>query len=436
VTSLYPKKIGGNTYWYLREMARVAGKPKMVSERYVGTAAEVEALLDAREAAMMPDKTRHLAFGDVAAVWGVLADLGVAAIIDEIAGPAVPGLPLPAGTYLALAALNRVVAPCSKLGFADWWKTTAADRFTRIPASALDHRRFWDAMHAVSLEQLEQASHAIALRIVGEYGLDCSSVALDMTNFATFIDTGNPRAPIAQRGKAKQKRSDLRLVGLGLVVTRDGGIPLTWHAYPGDRPDVTQFPAMIKALRGQYEAITAACGQQPAEMTAVFDAGQNSEANFEFLAGTHLHWIGSVPASDCPDLTSLPASVRSVVDTGRFGGLTACDTRRVAYGTSRRAILTHNPELHDKQARGFDGTTLAKAGKKLDELAATLARGKTRRSRDKVAAEIEKITAKPWVRRVITWQLSGGQPKDLRLPGSKTPPPAPGWKKNCSASTC
>ena len=81
-----------------------------------------------------------------------------------------------------------------------------------------------------------------------------------MTNFATFIDTGNGKAPIAQRGKAKQKRSDLRLVGLGLVVTRDGGIPLTWHAYPGDRPDVTQFPAMIGQLRGQYQAIAAAAG--------------------------------------------------------------------------------------------------------------------------------------------------------------------------------
>ena len=59
------------------------------------------------------------------------------------------------GAYLALAALNRVVAPCSKLAFERWWKTTAADRFTKIPASALDHRWFWDAMHAVTLEQLE-----------------------------------------------------------------------------------------------------------------------------------------------------------------------------------------------------------------------------------------------------------------------------------------
>jgi transposase len=415
VASLYPKKISGKTYWYLREMARVDGRPKMVSERYLGTAAEIETLLDAREQAILPDRTRHLAFGDVAAVWGMLADLGVAGIIDAAAGPGPAGLPLTPGTYLVLAALNRLADPCSKRAFARWWKTTAADRFTRIGAAALDHRRFWDAMHAVTAEQLAEISKAIALRMVAAYGLDCSSVALDMTNFATFIATANAKAPVAQRGKAKQKRSDLRLVGLGLVVTRDGGIPLTWHAYPGDKPDVTQFPAMISQLRSQYQAITAACGQQPAEMTVVFDAGQNSEANFAHLAATGLHYVGSVPASGCPDLTALPASARAVVDRDRFGGLTAYETRRQVYGAERRAILTHSPELHQSQARGFDGTTLAKAGKKLDELAATLARGKTRRSRDKVEAEIAAITRKPWLRRVITWQLDGEQPRDLRL---------------------
>jgi hypothetical protein len=80
--------------------------------------------------------------------------------------------------------------------------------------SALDHRRFWDAMHAVTVEQLEEISRRIAVRMVALSEL-CSSVAPDMTNFATFIDTGNGKAPVAQRGKAKQKRSDLRLVGLG-----------------------------------------------------------------------------------------------------------------------------------------------------------------------------------------------------------------------------
>jgi transposase len=417
VTSLYKKVISGKPYWYLREMAWVDGKPKLKSERYVGTAAEIEALLDGRERDIRPERTRHLAFGDVAAAWGILQELGVAAIIDEAAGPRRADAGASTGTYLALAALNRVVAPCSKLAFADWWKTTAADRFTRIGAPALGHRRFWDAMHAVSPPQLEEISRRIALRLVEASGADISSVALDMTNFATFIDTGNGKAPVAQRGKAKQKRADLRLVGLGLVVTRDGGLPLTWHAYPGDKPDVTQFPAMIGQLAGQYEAIAAAAGAAGGgtDMTVVFDAGQNSEGNFAFLAGTGLRYVGSVPASDCPDLTALPASARAIVDQDRFGGLTAYDTRRVVYGAERRAILTHSPELHQSQARGFDGTTLAKAGKKLDELAATLARGKTRRGRDKVEAEIAAITRKPWIRRVITWQLDGQKPRDLRL---------------------
>ena len=417
MASLYPKKIGGKTYWYLREMARVDGKPKMVSERYLGTAAEIAAAVEGREAAVLPERTRHLAFGDAAAAWGMLDELGVIAVIDQAAGPRPAGQPLSTGTYLALAALNRLVAPCSKAQFADWWKTTAADRFTKIGASALDHRRFWDAMHAVTLEQLQEASRQIAARVVQVSGADVSSVALDMTNFATFIATANGKAPVAQRGKAKQKRSDLRLVGLGLVVTRDGGLPLTWHAYPGDKPDVTQFPSMIDQLKTQYEAVCAAAGAgaQAADMTVVFDAGQNSEANFAHLAGAGLRYIGSVPASDCPDLTALPASRRTIVDKDRFGGLTACDTRRIVYGGERRAILTHSPELRDSQAAGFDGTTLAKAGRKLDELAATLARGKTRRPRDKVEAEITAITSKPWVRRVIRWQLTGDQPKDLRL---------------------
>jgi transposase len=422
MASIVGKKRGKATYYYLVESARVDGRPRIVSQEYLGTADELATAMRGGGLGL-PDRTRHKEFGAVAAAWGMLDDLGVAGILDEAAGPRPAGQPLSTGTYLALAVLNRLVAPCSKAGFADWWKTTAADRFTKIPATALGHRRFWDAMHAITVEQLEQASQAIAVKIVQGSGIDCSSVALDMTNFATFIATVNGKAPIAQRGKAKQKRYDLRLAGLGLVVTRDGGIPLTWHAYPGDRPDVTQFPDMITQLRGRYEAVCAAAGTRAdaADMTVVFDAGQNSEANFAHFADAGLHYIGSVPASDCPDLLALPAARRSLVDKDRFGGLTAYDTRRDAYGAERRAILTHSPELRESQARGFDGTTLAKAGQKLDELAATLARGKTRRPREKVAAEIETITAKPWVRRVITWELTGDKPRDLRLSWSVDP---------------
>lgn len=70
MASLYKKVINGRPYWYLWEMAWVDSRSRMVSERYLGSAADIAAALEAREAAVGPERTRHLAFGDVAAVWG------------------------------------------------------------------------------------------------------------------------------------------------------------------------------------------------------------------------------------------------------------------------------------------------------------------------------------------------------------------------------
>jgi transposase len=413
VTSLYPKKVGGKTYYYAREMARVDGKPKMVSERYLGSMDEILAALDGVAVASVPERTRHLAFGDVAAVWAMLERLQLASIVDEVVGARRSDAGASIGTYLALATLNRVVAPCSKLGFAEWWAKTAADRFTKIGARVLDHRRFWDAMAAVTVEELVEIERRVALRMVTEFELDTSAVALDMTNFATYIDSSNDRADIAQRGKAKQKRSDLRLVGLGAVFTRDGGVPYLSHAYPGNKPDVTQFAAMLKELAARHRAVAAASAGG-ADITVVFDAGQNSKDNFALLDELELPFVGSIPPSDCPDLLALPATDRHPVDEQRYPGLSAIDTRRAVSGNDRRVVLTHSPKLHEGQSKGLD-QTLAKAEARLTELADTLARGKTRRDRAAVETQIASIVNDTWIKRILTWTLSGDTPAEHRL---------------------
>jgi hypothetical protein len=71
-----------------------------------------------------PTRTQHRGFGDLATTWGVVEHLGVAGIVDDVVGPRRADAGASVGTYLALAAANRVVAPCSKLGFSDWWATT------------------------------------------------------------------------------------------------------------------------------------------------------------------------------------------------------------------------------------------------------------------------------------------------------------------------
>jgi transposase len=409
MSSLIGKRIGGQTYYYLREVARVGGRPKIVSQRYLGKAADIAAAMDG--AAVLPERTRHLAFGDVAAAWSVIERLGVAPVIDEVTGGRRVDAAASVGTYLALATLNRIVAPCSKLGFADWWATTAADRWVKIPAAALDHRRFWEAMDAVGPAELTEAERRIGQAVTSRFGLDLSALVLDMTNFATFIDTGNEKAPIAQRGKAKQRRNDLRLVGLALVITRDGGVPVVSHAYPGDRPDVTQFTAVIDELVTRYHQL--AGGTE--ELTVVFDAGNDSTANQDHLAAIpRLHCVGSLVVSQHPGLLAIPASRYRIVDQARFGALTAVETTADALGATRRVIVTHSPTFHARQARGFE-QTLAKARRQLTGLQARLSRGRTRKDRNAVQAEIDQILRPRWLHRVLTVTLTGQAPPALAI---------------------
>jgi transposase len=414
MTSIIKKRRGGSTYLYAATSARVGGQPRIVDQVYLGTEEEVIARLTASPGGADGDPslpvTEHHRFGDVAAVWGMLARLDAIAVIDSVVGTAPVSGGVSVGTYLGLAALNRVCDPRSKRAFAHWWAGTALGRITRIRAGALDHRRFWDAMDAVTVEQLEQIEAALTKWMIEVFALDTHALILDMTNFATFIDSGNDRAPIAQRGKAKQKRYDLRIVGLGLVATRDGGIPLLSRAYPGNKVDVTQFTAMIEELSRRY---TAALGG-PGGATITFDAGQNSEPNFARLAALGLHFVGSVPPSDHPGLLARPASDRRVVPDYAAQNLTAFETTAVVLGHRRRVILTHSPGLHLAQQAGF-AQTLRKATAALAELADRLARGRTRRPRPKVEADIEAICAPRWVGRVIRTDLTGDTPATMRL---------------------
>ena len=253
--SIVGKRQGKQTYYYLVESARVDGKPRIVSQQYLGSAEEVMAKLTGASAGA-PVRSQHKGFGDLAAVWSMLERLDVIGVVDEVA-PRYANAAVSVGTYIALATANRIVAPCSKAAFVDWWNTTAGPRWVKVEDGALDHRRFWDAMDRLDEGALRTIETELGRRVVTEFGVDLSALVLDMTNFATFIDSANERAPIAQRGKAKQKRTDLRLVGLALVVTRDGGIPLVSAPYPGDRPDVTPFSGVIEELLARYRQLCA-----------------------------------------------------------------------------------------------------------------------------------------------------------------------------------
>lgn len=408
MASLVGKRQGGRTYYYLVESARVGGKPRIVSQRYLGPAEEIVARLEGKDGAGAV-RSRHLAFGDLAAVWGMLSRLGVVDTIDEVVGGRRADAGASVGTYLALACLNRVVAPCSKLGFADWWRTTAGDRLVKVPSSALDHRRFWDAMDQVDDQAIAEIETRLSRRIVSEFGLDCSGLVLDMTNFATYIDTTNTRAAIAQRGHAKQKRFDLRLVGLGLVASKDGAIPLLSQAYAGNRPDVTQFAGMVTSLAERFRGLTDA-----STLTLVYDAGQDSAANQTTIESTGMHYVGSLRPSDHPRLLKIPRSQYQQLDQARFPGVSAVEATARALGADRRVIVTFSQTLFDAQRRGL-AQTIMKATRSLLRLQQALAGGRSRRNRPAIEAEIAQTLNVRYLKQCLEAVLVGDRPGELRL---------------------
>lgn len=406
MASIIGKKINGHTYYYLREVARVGGKPKIVSQRYLGKAGDIEAALAGSQTAA--ERTQHLAFGDLAAVWGMMKRLGVIETIDAIVGARRSDAAASVGTYVALACANRIVDPCSKLAFSDWWDKTSGPRITKLSGHPLDHRRFWDAMDAISDDDLIAIERAVAQRIVAGFSIDLDGLVLDMTNFATFIDSANGRNTIAKRGHAKNKRVDLRLVGLALIVSRDGGIPLVHRAYEGNRPDVTQFASVVEELTARFTMLAG----EVCDATLVYDAGNASAGNQDLVGQRHLHYVCSLTTTHHRDLLAVPASRFKRVEG--IGGVTSYETTKIALGAPRRVIVTHSEEFHDKQVAGFE-QTLAKCRRQLGELQAVLRRGKARRSRAQIEAGIAKIVSPRWAKRVLKTTFTGEQAQDFRL---------------------
>ena len=114
------------------------------------------------------------------------------------------------------------------------------------------------------------------------------------------------------------------------MISTDGGVRLVSHAYAGDRPDVTQFSLMVDELVGRFGAL----GGQEDELTSVYDAGQDSKANQTKVAGSPLHFVGSLPPSEHPELLVAPRTRYRVVDEEAFPGLTAFEGRANALAAS------------------------------------------------------------------------------------------------------
>lgn len=333
--------IKGHTYYYAVKSARVNGKPRLVWQKYLGTA---EDLIRLHDAPQTPVSVRVLRFGAEAALLHVATQLGVMPIIDQILPKRTQGQTV--GMYLLLAAINRGCAPRSKRSLADWFfGSMLTYRFPAVSAADLTSQRFWDHMERVDVALIPQIEEALAKRVIEIYGIDLHTLIYDTTNFFTFIDTFNRRCTIARRGKNKQKRCDLRQVNLALMVTQEYHLPLFHRCYEGNRVDAESFRSIVDDLVMRMKQVAHGC----TEVTVVFDKGNNSEDALQTLDSSPYHFIGALIPSAFPDLLQVEkTSYRDLVGE-RFAGMRAYRDQRDIFGVQRTVVVVFSPIFFTKQ---------------------------------------------------------------------------------------
>jgi len=405
--TIIKKKIKNHSYYYYAESRRVDGKPKLVNQKYLGTA---EKVLEKALAAEKPLQERVLHsdeadFGAVMLIYDLARRLGITEIIDGIIPKRKQGASV--GAYILTAAINRAVSPTSKSRLEEWYANTCLPMATGLKASLFTPQNFWNNT-CITAEELEMAEEAIMEKVFDTYDIDTTQIIYDATNFFTYIDTAQD-SDLAKRGHSKEKRKDLRIVGLALMVSTDFAIPLIHDTYPGNMSDAKEFPAMIGKLKARYESIT----KKATDVTVVFDRGNNSEENIALLESgdVKLHYVGGLKRNQVGKLFSIDLSEYVPLSSPSLEGQAAYRCRMDVFGRELTVVAVFNPELEEGQMRGILANLEAANAKMLDlqqrltrRAFGEITKGK-KPTEESITCAIEKILSAEYMSDIFVYQL-------------------------------
>jgi len=363
--SIQNYSVRGKRYWRIVESYRdERGRPRMRVVRHLGTAQKLLERLS--QAPGRPLYAEERDFGATAALWDMAQQLDIISLIDGHAPKRDQGASV--GEYILLATLNRALAPTSKSKLASWYRDTILTRLLPLRPAALRSQRFWDHMNYLDESTLAQIEDDITRRVVEGLNVDLRALFFDTTNFDTFLSSDN-RGELAQRGHAKSKRTDLRIVGLALLVSWDFHIPLFSKVYQGNQNDSVTFSQVLDDLVARYQMFKEKCQR----ITLVFDKGNNSEENIQALDGSPYHFIGSLVPTQHQDLLDIPLERFRYVKGPLFEGVRVYHTEKEVFGQKRTIVITRSRALLQGQVRGIR-QHLAKKLKALRELQNRVAR--------------------------------------------------------------
>lgn len=190
-------------YYYVREIARVDGKPKVVNQVYIGSPERILEMVSQKET--MPEKIQSQYFGALWLANLVEKEFGIAGLIDKVVGTGKEGKQPSVGEYILYAIYNRMVDACSKRAMPDWYKQTAIQQIRPVNVDALNSQLFWQKWDRVEQHHLEHFSREFLRKVSQTFPASSECFMFDTTNYYTFI-ASEIESELAQRGMHKEGR--------------------------------------------------------------------------------------------------------------------------------------------------------------------------------------------------------------------------------------
>jgi transposase len=405
MATIQSKKSRGHKYWYIVESRRVNGKPRPIVLEYLGRPDDLFKRLQGLTEGLRLKSYSH---GAIAALLDVAHKLDICPLINQyVKSPRSYMAEKPirnnltVGMTLLLAAIGRVCMPTSKRGWSNWAKTTTLAYLFRCSLSKIDSQHFWDLMDALPIEAIPKIEKELLERIIKIYGLESDTLFFDTTNFFTYIDTTNFRCTIAQRGNNKQKRYDLRQVGLAMVVTREDMIPLFHLTYQGNMNDTKVFRTVTKKIKNRLKGL----GLDVEKHTLIFDRGNNSKKNMAIVRDLQLHYVGALTPYNHKELIDEAIDNFEELDVGDSIIQVYRDKREI-WQEERTVVVFISEKLKAGQIRGIY-QSLEKKQKQLRELQESLSNPRAKkRNKEELEEKISNLLKGQFLNNLVDWSLS------------------------------
>lgn len=343
------------------------------------------------------------AIGDVGALVWVAEQLDLITHIDRACGQLGAKNGPSVGELAVAVAIQRACSPGPKRDLGDFLDGSVP-RLSCLPGSAFSGQAFHRVAQQVTEHALEQAQVAISKAAVAGFNLSADVLAFDTTNFDTHIATLTP-GELARRGHAKSKRSDLRVVGLGLLVSETGHVPLLYRTYSGNGSDQGVLEACLGGLKQLHEAIED--GPQPAQRTLVRDGGFWSpqleldldQAGYNSLISLPL---GHAAAEEALQMAARRGAMQPL--SGKLKHVRAARMRTTVGKLDRTLVVVESEELLEGQKRGI-AVALRKAKVELRKLQRWVQAGRI--SRDSLEQRSKKALAREHLSRFVVTTIAG-----------------------------